>query len=97
MIGALHQPQLVVADMRTLETLTERELRSGLAEVIKHGLMRDAAFFGWIEAHLDRLLTRDPAALERAVLGSIAIKSEIVTQDERERGLGALLNFGQAC
>ena len=94
MIGAFHQPQLVVADIRTLETLPERELRSGLAEVIKHGLIRDAAFFGWIEAHLDRLLTRDPAALEHAVLGSIAIKSEIVTQDERERGLRALLNFG---
>ena len=94
MIGAFHQPQLVVADMRTLETLPERELRSGLAEVIKHGLIRDAAFFGWIEAHLDRLLTRDPDALEHAVLRSIAIKAEIVGQDERERGLRALLNFG---
>src|SRR5207247_11483215 len=94
MIGAFHQPQLVVADIRTLETLPERELRSGLAEVIKHGLIRDAAFFGWIEAHLDRLLTRDPDALEHAVLRSIAIKAEIVGQDERERGLRALLNFG---
>jgi 3-dehydroquinate synthase len=94
MIGAFHQPQLVVADMRTLETLPERELRSGLAEVIKHGLIRDAAFFGWIEAHLDRLLTRDPEALEHAVLRSIAIKAEIVGQDERERGSRALLNFG---
>src|SRR5207247_196581 len=54
MIGAFHQPQLVVADMRTLETLPERELRSGLAEVIKHGLIRDAAFFGWLGANLDR-------------------------------------------
>ena len=94
MIGAFHQPQLVVADMRTLETLPERELRSGLAEVIKHGLIRDAAFFGWIEAHLDRLLTRDPDALEHAVLRSIAIRAESVGQDERERGLRALLNFG---
>ena len=94
MIGAFHQPRAVVADMRTLETLPERELHSGLAEVIKHGLIRDAAFFGWIEAHLDRLLARDPAALEHAVVRSIAIKAEIVGQDERERGLRALLNFG---
>jgi 3-dehydroquinate synthase len=94
MIGAFHQPQLVVADMRTLETLPERELRSGLAEVIKHGLIRDAAFFGWIEAHLDRLLGRDPDALEHAVVRSIAIKAEIVGRDEREGGLRALLNFG---
>src|SRR5207253_9064793 len=62
MIGAFHQPRLVVADMRTLETLPERELRSGLAEVIKHGLIRDAAFFDWLEANLDRLLARDPDA-----------------------------------
>src|SRR5256885_4725493 len=94
MIGAFHQPQLVVADMRTLETLPERELRSGLAEVIKHGLIRDAAFFGWLEANLDRLLARDPEALEQAVVRSIAIKAEIVGRDERERGLRALLNFG---
>ncbi len=94
MIGAFHQPQLVVADMQTLETLPGRELRSGLAEVIKHGLIRDAAFFGWIEAHLDRLLGRDPQALEHAVVRSIAIKAELVGQDEREHGLRALLNFG---
>jgi 3-dehydroquinate synthase len=94
MIGAFHQPQLVVADMRTLETLPERELRSGLAEVIKHGLIRDAAFFGWLEANLDRLLARDPDALEQAVVRSIAIKAEIVGQDEREHGLRVLLNFG---
>jgi 3-dehydroquinate synthase len=94
MIGAFHQPQLVVADMRTLETLPERELRSGLAEVIKHGLIRDVAFIGWLEAHLDRVLARDPDALEQAVVRSIAIKAEIVGEDERERGLRALLNFG---
>jgi 3-dehydroquinate synthase len=94
MIGAFHQPRVVVADMGTLKTLPERELRSGLAEVIKHGLIRDAAFFGWLEAHLDRLLARDPDALEHAVVRSIAIKAEIVGQDERERGLRALLNFG---
>src|SRR5258706_1996829 len=94
MIGAFHQPELVVADMRTLETLPGRELRSGLAEVIKHGLIRDAAFFDWIEANIDRLLARDPDALEHAVVRSIAIKAEIVGEDERERGVRALLNFG---
>jgi 3-dehydroquinate synthase len=94
MIGAFHQPLLVLADMETLETLPQRELRSGLAEVIKHGLIRDAAFFDWLEANLDRLLARDPEALEQAVVRSIAIKAEIVGQDERERGLRVLLNFG---
>jgi len=76
MIGAFHQPQLVVADMRTLETLASAKLRSGLAEVIKHGLIRDAAFFDWTEANIDRLLTRDPDALEHAVVRSIAIKQK---------------------
>jgi 3-dehydroquinate synthase len=94
LIGAFHQPQLVVADMRTLETLAERELRSGLAEVIKHGLIRDAAFFDWTEANIDRLLARDPDALEHAVVRSIAIKAEIVGRDERESSVRALLNFG---
>jgi len=94
MIGAFHQPRLVLADMGTLETLPERELRSGLAEVIKHGLVRDATFFEWLEASLDRLLTRDSDALEHAVVRSIEIKAEIVGRDERESGLRALLNLG---
>jgi 3-dehydroquinate synthase len=94
MIGAFHQPRLVLADLDTLKTLPERELRAGLAEVIKHGLIRDAAFFGWLEANLDRLLARDPDALGHAVMRSVAIKAEIVGKDERERGLRQLLNFG---
>jgi 3-dehydroquinate synthase len=94
MIGAFHQPRLVLADLDTLKTLPERELRSGLAEVIKHGLVRDAAFFAWLEANVGRLLARDPGALEHAVVRSIAIKSEIVGQDERESGLRRVLNFG---
>jgi 3-dehydroquinate synthase len=94
MIGAFHQPRLVLADMDTLKTLPDRELRAGLAEVIKHGLIRDAAFFGWLEANIERLLARDPQALEHAVLRSIAIKAEIVNQDEHESGLRQLLNFG---
>src|SRR5262249_22469322 len=68
MIGAFHQPRLVLADMDTLKTLPDRELRSGLAEVIKHGLIRDAAFLAWLEANVERLLARDAAALEHAVL-----------------------------
>jgi 3-dehydroquinate synthase len=94
MIGAFHQPRLVLADMETLKTLPERELRSGLAEVIKHGLIRDAAFFTWIEANIERLLARDAEALEHAVLRSVAIKADIVAKDERENGLRKVLNFG---
>ena len=94
MIGAFHQPRLVLADTDTLETLPERELRSGLAEVIKHGLIRDAEFFAWLEKNIGRLLSREAAALEHAVLRSVAIKAEVVAQDERENGLRRVLNFG---
>ena len=94
MIGAFHQPRLVLADMDTLRTLPERELRSGLAEVIKHGLIRDAAFFVWLEANIERLLRREAEALEHAVVRSIQIKAEIVVQDERESGLRRILNLG---
>jgi 3-dehydroquinate synthase len=94
MIGAFHQPQLVLADMDTLKTLPDRELRAGLAEVIKHGLIIDAAFFGWLEGNIERLLARDPEALEHAVLRSVAIKADVVAKDERENGMRALLNFG---
>ena len=94
MIGAFHQPRLVLADIDALKTLPVRELRAGLAEVIKHGLIRDSEFFDWIEANLDRLLDRDPEALGHAVLRSVAIKAEIVGKDERERGMRLLLNFG---
>lgn len=94
MIGAFHQPRLVLADMDTLATLPERELRSGLAEVIKYGLIRDEAFLGWLEANVDGLLVRDPDALAHAVLRSVEIKAEIVGEDERESGLRRVLNFG---
>jgi len=94
MIGAFHQPKLVLADLDTLKTLPERELRAGIAEVVKYGLIRDAAFFDWLEANLDRLLARDPDALGHAVMRSVAIKAEVVGKDERERGLRQLLNFG---
>jgi 3-dehydroquinate synthase len=94
MVGAFYQPQLVLADMDTLATLPERELRAGMAEVIKHGAIRDAAFFAWLEANVERLVARDAAALAHAVQRSVEIKAEVVALDERETGLRALLNFG---
>jgi 3-dehydroquinate synthase len=94
MIGSFHQPLAVLADVDTLATLPERELRAGLAEVIKHGLIRDLGFFEWIEANIVQLLARDPEALAHAVRRSCEIKSEVVAIDERETGLRALLNFG---
>jgi 3-dehydroquinate synthase len=94
LIGAFHQPLCVISDTATLRTLPERELRSGLAEVIKCALICDAAFLGWLEAHLQDLLERDPQALEHAIKRSCEIKAEIVSRDEREQGPRALLNLG---
>jgi len=94
MIGAFWQPARVVCDLSTLATLPDRELRAGLAEVIKYGPIADAAFLDWIEANLDALLARDPAALAHAVRRSCEIKAAVVGQDEREAGLRAILNFG---
>ena len=94
LIGAFHQPQAVVTDTATLRTLPPRELRAGLAEVIKYGLICDAEFFDWIEANAASLLALDPAALTHAVHRSCAIKAAIVARDEREQGDRALLNLG---
>jgi 3-dehydroquinate synthase len=94
MIGAFYQPQRVVCDLDALRTLPERELSAGLAEVIKYGPIADAAFLDWIEAHLDGLLARKPAALAHAVQRSCEIKAGVVASDERENGLRAILNFG---
>jgi len=94
MIGAFHQPLAVLADMDTLATLPPAELRAGLAEVIKHSAIRDAAFFDWLEANLDALLRLDRNALAYAVKRSVEIKAAVVAVDERETGLRALLNFG---
>ena len=80
MVGAFHQPQLVLADMDTLATLPERELRAGLAEVIKHGAIRDAAFFDWLEANVERLVARDAEALAHVVQRSVEIKAEVVAR-----------------
>jgi 3-dehydroquinate synthase len=94
MIGAFHQPIAVIADLDTLETLSKRELTAGLAEVIKYGLIEDAAFLEWLEQHIDALLALDREALGYAVQRSCEIKAAIVAEDERERGRRALLNLG---
>jgi len=93
-LGAFYQPLAVIADIDTLKTLPERELRAGMAEVVKHGVICDAGFFAWLERDLDRLLARDPQALGKAVLRSCEIKAGFVSRDERESGERALLNFG---
>ena len=94
MVGAFHQPVRVVCDLATLNSLPQRELAAGLAEVIKYGPIADMAFMGWLEDHLDELLARDPAALAHAVRRSCEIKADVVSHDEREAGLRAILNFG---
>lgn len=94
MIGAFYQPVRVVCDLDTLQTLPERELSAGLAEVIKYGPIHDLAFLDWIEANLLALRARDPKALAHAVQRSCEIKADVVGQDEREAGLRAILNFG---
>ena len=94
MIGAFYQPQLVVADLDTLNTLPARELSAGLAEIIKYGPIADMAFLDWIEANLPALLARDPQALATAVRRSCEIKAWVVGQDEKEGGIRAILNYG---
>jgi 3-dehydroquinate synthase len=94
MIGAFYQPKLVLADISTLNTLPERELKAGLAEVIKYGLIRDLEFFVWLEANLEKLLARDPVSLSYAIHRSCANKAEVVAADEKETGERALLNLG---
>lgn len=94
MIGAFYQPQLVLADTDTLNTLPDRELSAGLAEVIKYGLIRDLPFLEWLEVNLERLLAREPEALAYAIHRSCANKAEVVAADERETGERALLNLG---
>jgi len=94
MIGAFHQPRCVVADTQTLNTLPDRELKAGLAEVIKYGLINDPEFFTWLEANMVALLEHDPVALAYAIERSCRDKAEIVAADETESGARALLNLG---
>jgi 3-dehydroquinate synthase len=94
LIGAFHQPEAVFADTNSLNTLPDRELRAGFAEVIKYGLIVDQNFFDWLETHATELLARSPEALAHAIRRSCEIKAEIVGRDEREQGERALLNLG---
>jgi 3-dehydroquinate synthase len=94
LIGAFHQPRLVLADQDVLATLPDREMRAGYAEVIKYGFLGDFAFFEWLEANGAAVLGREPAALIHAVARSVEMKAEIVAEDEREVGRRALLNLG---
>ena len=94
LVGAFHQPSLVLADLAALDTLPDRQLRAGLAEVIKYGAIVDADFFGWLEHNATALCAREPDALAHAVAQSCTHKARIVARDERESGERALLNFG---
>jgi 3-dehydroquinate synthase len=94
MIGAFHQPRAVIADTDTLNTLPQRELAAGLAEVIKYGLIRDPEFFDWLETQTAALLAREPSALAEAIERSCRNKAEVVAADELESGQRALLNLG---
>lgn len=99
MIGAFHQPRLVLADTETLKTLPRRELLAGVAEIIKYGMLADVGFFDWLEQHLDALLAQEPAALAHAIRRSCELKAQIVAQDEHETVAGgagprAWLNLG---
>jgi 3-dehydroquinate synthase len=94
MIGAFYQPQLVLIDTNTLHTLPQRELSAGVAEVIKYGLIRDAAFFDWLEKHMSSLMALDEAVVCEAVYRSCNNKADVVAADEKEAGERALLNLG---
>ncbi len=94
MIGAFYQPQCVIIDINSLSSLPDRELSTGMAEVIKYGLIHDAKFFEWLENNIDQLLSRDPNLLAAAILTSCQIKAQVVELDEHETGLRAILNLG---
>ena len=94
LIGAFHQPEIVLLDIATLDTLPDRELRAGLAEVIKYAAIADTTFFTWLEENMPALLEKQPEALAHAVQRSCEIKAEVVAADERESGRRAILNFG---
>lgn len=94
MVGAFHQPEIVLIDTDTLSSLPPREVAAGLAEVIKYGLIRDIQFLDWLEANVDRLVALDATAVAEAILRSCACKAEVVAKDEREGGLRAILNLG---
>lgn len=94
MIGAFYQPQCVVIDTDTLQTLPDRELSAGMAEIIKYGLIHDAKFFGWLEQNIEPLMRKDTDLLSQAILVSCQTKADIVAIDEKESGIRAILNLG---
>jgi 3-dehydroquinate synthase len=94
MIGAFYQPQAVLIDINTLQTLPAREFSAGLAEVVKYGLISDEPFYRWLQEHMPRLLAREEAALAEAIERSCANKAQVVAEDEREGGMRAILNLG---
>ncbi|MCS5710035.1 3-dehydroquinate synthase [Candidatus Berkiella aquae] len=94
LIGLFHQPRMVLSDLNTLQTLPNREFIAGLAELIKYGVILDAALFEWLETHIVEILARKPQALERAVVWASQIKADIVAKDEKDQNLRAVLNFG---
>ncbi|UZW59618.1 3-dehydroquinate synthase [Lysobacter enzymogenes] len=94
LVGAFHPPRAVIADTSTLRTLPDRELRAGLAEVVKYGAIFDAGFLDWLDGHADALLARDDAVLAEAIARSCAFKADVVARDPYERGDRAMLNFG---
>lgn len=94
MIGAFHQPQCVIIDIDTLNTLDDRQLSAGIAEIIKYGYINDLAFIEWLDTNMDKLLKRDPEALTYAIYHSCKHKADIVAADEKEAGQRALLNLG---
>mmetsp|Transcript_349 Transcript_349/g.726 ORF Transcript_349/g.726 Transcript_349/m.726 type:complete len:441 (+) Transcript_349:56-1378(+) len=94
MIGSFHQPQCVFIDTQTLSTLPDRELQSGISEIVKYGLIRDAPFFSWQESNMSKLLGRDPEATRYAIKRSCENKAEVVQEDEKEAGVRATLNLG---
>jgi 3-dehydroquinate synthase len=94
MIGAFYQPQAVIIDINTLNTLPDRELSAGISEIIKYGILGDLEFFEWLEEHVDQLMSRDAEALSYAIARSCQDKADIVAADEKEQGQRALLNLG---
>jgi 3-dehydroquinate synthase len=94
MIGAFHQPQAVIIDINVLQTLPNRELSAGIAEIIKYGLINDSQFYAWLESNVSLLMTMDAGVITEAIMKSCQSKADVVSADEKESGVRATLNFG---
>ena len=91
LVGAFHHPKIVIADLKVLDTLPPRQVSNGLAEAIKHAIIRDSELFSMFEDNVDAVLAKDPQLLQRIIFESMRIKGDVVTHDEREGGLRAIL------